>query len=151
MTKDDFLRLLESRCEDEHLDYKVSLDWNSGDKSEKAELVKDILAFANTRDGGRIIIGVEDGTFEPVGLDEGVLKSLDVTKVNAFLKSYTDRRTTAAFQSSITKASGSWSSTYPNLAASQSYARKTFFLRMADRFCRRAHSTLGMLLANQSG
>ncbi len=90
MTKDDFLRLLESRCEDEHLDYKVSLDWNSGDKSEKAELVKDILAFANTRDGGRIIIGVEDGTFEPVGLDEGVLKSLDVTKVNAFLKSYTE-------------------------------------------------------------
>jgi hypothetical protein len=90
MTRDDFVRLLESRREDAHLDYKISLDWDNCEKPEKVEFVKDILAFANTRDGGRIILGVENSNFQAIGLEEQVLKSLDVTKINGFLKAYTE-------------------------------------------------------------
>lgn len=51
----------------------------------KAELVRDILAFANTEDGGYIIFGVEDGTGDPVGLQG---EHLDMTKIQNVLKNY---------------------------------------------------------------
>lgn len=68
-------------------------------KKHKCEIVKDILAMANTKDGGKIIFGVRDSDFETVGLDQSSFNSFDPTKVNDFLKNYTDPR----FTVSVTK------------------------------------------------
>ncbi len=52
---------------------------------EKAEFVRDFLAFANTDGGGHIIFGVEDGTGKPIGLQG---EQLDMTKIHNVLKNY---------------------------------------------------------------
>lgn len=52
------------------------------------ELAKDIIAMANTQDGGTIIIGIEDNTNRVIGLSAEQVKSFDVTKINDFVKKY---------------------------------------------------------------
>lgn len=46
--------------------------------------------MANTQDGGRIVIGVRDSEFVLVGLSETAFSAFNQTKVNYFLKKYTD-------------------------------------------------------------
>jgi hypothetical protein len=49
-----------------------------------------MLAFSNTQDGGSIILGVQDSTLEAIGLSEADFASFDTTKINDFLRRYTD-------------------------------------------------------------
>jgi hypothetical protein len=90
--------LLQRKAETKNLDYKQTLDWNTASRDEKCELVKDILSMFNTRDGGWIVLGVVDKTYEPVGLDEAAFRSFDTTKLNDFVHKYTDPRASCEVQ-----------------------------------------------------
>ncbi|MGV7976590.1 MAG: NB-ARC domain-containing protein [Anaerolineaceae bacterium] len=59
--------LLDCHCECEHLDYKVAL--NIGNDHNAIGIVKDIIGMKNTG-GGYLLIGVEDKTWNPIGIDK---------------------------------------------------------------------------------
>src|SRR5579864_9709811 len=99
MLKDSELQeLLAQRTETRNLDCKASFNWDAADHDAKCELVKDILAFLNTQDGGLIVIGVRDDTLEPVGMSDADFSSFDATKVNDFLHRYTDPQSSCEVQ-----------------------------------------------------
>src|SRR5207249_903606 len=58
--------LIHRGYESPDLDYKRDFDNSTG---AWMELAKDVFAMSNAG-GGHIVLGVEDGTFAPVGLDE---------------------------------------------------------------------------------
>jgi tetratricopeptide (TPR) repeat protein len=62
------IELLQFKRETPNLDYKEIFDYSSKGKQARIRLVKDLLAMANTQDGGYIVLGVRDGDFEPIGL-----------------------------------------------------------------------------------
>ena len=57
---------LAQKSEWKNLDCKERLNWNSASTDAKCQLVKDILAFLNTDDGGVIIFGIHDGRLKLV-------------------------------------------------------------------------------------
>ena len=66
----DLLELIQYGREGRSLEFKRSTPWT--DKLFKERIVKSILAFANVRDGGRIIVGVkeESGSYVAEGVDQ---------------------------------------------------------------------------------
>ena len=62
MTTEELEEKLEAGVETQTLDFKRAIDWNADC------LVKDILALSNVQDGGYVIIGVDDGTFQRQGV-----------------------------------------------------------------------------------
>ncbi|PYY12832.1 MAG: hypothetical protein DMG61_15510 [Acidobacteria bacterium] len=90
LTEDDVRRLLLQKTETKNLDYKQTCNWANASSDEKCELVKDILAMANTQDGGQIVFGVEDRTFNLVGMTDAEFQSFDPTRVNDFVRRYSD-------------------------------------------------------------
>lgn len=78
--------------ESKDLDYKGPCKWDEKE-SKKAccEIVKDILAMANTL-GGYIVIGVseQDGRFVWEGLTREQGESFETTRINRFLQNYAD-------------------------------------------------------------
>ena len=86
--------LLGIKTENKNLDYKESLNWDTSPKDNKIAIIKDILAMANTQDGGKIFFGVRDSDLSLVGLPEEAFSSFDQTKVNDFLHVYTDPKFT---------------------------------------------------------
>lgn len=90
LNEKDVRELLALKCESKHLDYKQSLNWKTATADKKASIVKDVLAMANNQDGGKIIFGVRDGDFEPVGLTEEEFQSFDVTPFGDFVSRYAD-------------------------------------------------------------
>lgn len=70
LTSDLAEELIRQGFESPDLDYKVDFD-----NSERAwmEIAKDVFGMANYG-GGHIVIGVEDGTFKPLGLDSSFHK-----------------------------------------------------------------------------
>lgn len=62
--------------EERHLEFKRSMDW--ADPATKAKLTKSVLAMANLRDGGHIVLGVErqrDDSYLPIGVQAEHLDS----------------------------------------------------------------------------
>ena len=55
LSHDELTRLIEAQGESPNLDGKAPMLWDGGVNS--ASLAKDIVAFANSRDGGAIVIG----------------------------------------------------------------------------------------------
>lgn len=92
--------LLAQKSETRNLDCKKSFNWDIADNDAKCELVKDILSFSNTQDGGVLVFGVEDGTFKHVGMSDADLASFDTTRINDFLHRYTDPQTSCEIQRS---------------------------------------------------
>jgi hypothetical protein len=90
MTDNALRKLLALKTETRNLDYKETFDWSNATNDQKCEIVKDILAMLNTLDGGRIIIGVADSDHALVGVDQHAFDSFDTTRVNDFLRKYTD-------------------------------------------------------------
>ena len=82
--------------ENRNLDYKGAFSWDEASTDEKCAIAKDVLAFANTRDGGVILVGVNDKTGAPEGLTEEQFASFDQTKFNSFVHRYTDPRHTVS-------------------------------------------------------
>jgi hypothetical protein len=92
--EEDIKRLLEQKTETKNLDYKECLNWDDPSNKDKLNIVKDILAMSNTQDGGRIIIGVKDETFEFIGVSEKDFKSFNQTKINDYIHKYSDPKIT---------------------------------------------------------
>lgn len=55
----------------------------TGTKAERAELVRDLMCFANTPDGGFIVIGVEEisSGWNSVGISEEQAETIDPTPI----------------------------------------------------------------------
>ncbi len=81
-------QLLERQGEDRNLDYKAAMAFAPNEV--KGKLLKCIMAFANTRDGGHILIGVEQKgvRFEPTGATEQQARSFDPTDIGNFARNY---------------------------------------------------------------
>lgn len=58
----EFESLVEGSQESQSLDYKAGCAWNA------VSLAKDILAFSNIQDGGYIVFGFDDGSFDRIGV-----------------------------------------------------------------------------------
>lgn len=75
--------LLDRREESENLDYKEKYDLSVS--SGKKELGKDLAAFANTR-GGHILVGVDDTTIQPVGINKSEVNTTMIHQIAASIK-----------------------------------------------------------------
>lgn len=51
ITDKDIETLLEVKSETPNLDYKEALVWDRNHKDERLDIIKDVLAMANTQDG----------------------------------------------------------------------------------------------------
>src|SRR5262245_44325186 len=80
-TPPELSRFIEAAGESGNIDAKGPLSWDGGEAS--AGLTKDILAFANSRDGGVIVIGKDEaaGKFVLTGLTTDQAESFETTKV----------------------------------------------------------------------
>ncbi len=76
--------LLRVHGEENSLDFKRYFSPSS--QHARAELVRDILAFANTEGGGHIVFGVEDKTYEPIGSPKDV--HFDTTTIYNAISKY---------------------------------------------------------------
>src|ERR1700730_7077517 len=101
IVENELRELLAQKAETKNLDCKESFSWDNASNDAKCELVKDILAFLNTQDGGLIVIGIQDSTLEPIGLSDADFTSFDTTKVNDFLHRYTDPQASCEVQKLI--------------------------------------------------
>jgi hypothetical protein len=87
----DWETILRRGFESKELDYKGPCAWDEGDKKSCCELVKDILAVANTK-GGWVAVGVSETPtgFSWDGLTEDQCKSFETSRLNRFLQNYAD-------------------------------------------------------------
>lgn len=81
---DKLQELLKVCGENDSLDFKQYFSINS--QRERAELVRDILAFANTADGGHMVFGVIDQPFNPIGLERNI--RIDTTLIYQAVSKY---------------------------------------------------------------
>lgn len=78
----ELVRYIEAAGESANIDAKGPVEWDGGETS--AGLTKDILALANCRDGGVIVVGKSEpqpGKFRLDGLFDEQASSFDTTKV----------------------------------------------------------------------
>jgi len=88
-TSPELDRYITASGENDHIDAKGPLTWDGGVTS--ASLAKHFAAFANSRDGGVIVIGkseLESGEFDLTGLSEEQAKSFETTKVAKWVNGY---------------------------------------------------------------
>jgi len=90
LSAQDVRELLGVKSESKNLDYKQSMNWATATTHQKAAVVKDALSMVNTQDGGKIIFGVRDADFEPIGMPDDDLESFDATRFADFLNRYAD-------------------------------------------------------------
>jgi hypothetical protein len=87
-TAEDLARWIRTSGESDFVDAKGPMTWDGADAS--ASLAKDIASFANSRDGGVIVIGkceAGDGSFSYDGLSPDEAASFDTTKVGQWVNS----------------------------------------------------------------
>jgi hypothetical protein len=88
-SSDELARFIEAAGESANIDAKGPMGWDGGEES--ARLTKDILALANSRDGGVIVIGKDepdDGKFVLTGLTEPEAGSFEATKVATWVNNH---------------------------------------------------------------
>lgn len=88
LTEEELRRYVDAAGEEPHIDHKGPVEWDKSKQS--ASLAKDIMACANTRQGGALVIGVkeENGQLERVGVTDKQAASFDTTKVAAWVNKY---------------------------------------------------------------
>lgn len=84
MTTDELESRLEGGIETQTLEVKGACDWNV------QSLTKDILAMSNVRDGGYIIVGVEDMTFVRQGITPTQKATYNIDIMRDQIASYAD-------------------------------------------------------------
>lgn len=85
-TTEELARWVRTSGESDFVDAKGPMLWDGADTS--ASLAKDIASFANSRDGGVIVIGKSeagDGSFSYDGLSPEQAASFDTTKVGQWV------------------------------------------------------------------
>jgi hypothetical protein len=88
-TAEELTRYVEAAGENRNIDAKGPMEWDGGEAS--AGLTKDILALANSRDGGVLVLGKsepEKGKFEYNGLSPEQAASFDATKVATWVNNH---------------------------------------------------------------
>jgi hypothetical protein len=88
-SQDELTRIVLNAGENDYVDAKRAMRWDG--KIESAGLAKDIAAFANSRDGGFLVVGkaeAQPGSFEIVGLSDEEASSFETTKVANWLNSH---------------------------------------------------------------
>jgi len=85
MSDEEIRRLIALRSEGPNLDYKAGFAWIKDNRDLKYELIRDLMALANTKDGGRVIFGVRDEDLRLVGVSEEIFESIDPTDVIGML------------------------------------------------------------------
>lgn len=86
---EDLIPYIKTAGEDSNFDAKGPMLWDGAESS--AALTKDIIAFANSRDGGVIVIGKEEpspGEFVFSGLSRIQADSFDTTKVATWVNNH---------------------------------------------------------------
>lgn len=85
-----FENLIIRGYEERNLEYKRSMSWN--DSLTKPRIVKSILAMSNIRDGGYIILGIEeeDGHFVITGMTEDDLRTFNYDDIADFVSTCAD-------------------------------------------------------------
>ena len=89
MLEKELRDLLNSPKESANIDYKAGFVWDKTNRDKKYELIRDLLAMANTKDGGQIIFGVDDA-FNFTGVSEEISNSIDTSSVCQMLHSAGD-------------------------------------------------------------
>jgi predicted HTH transcriptional regulator len=84
---DQLVRDLLAQGSELHVDYKTAMA-APRDKRGWAKLAKQVIGFSNHKDGGYLLIGVEDGTLRPIGLTPDEVASWDAAKVGPALAPY---------------------------------------------------------------
>jgi predicted HTH transcriptional regulator len=75
---------LEAAAETQSFEVKAAMAWD------EKSLAKDIMALSNVRDGGVIVIGVEDATFTRHGVDGATQATYDVDVMRDQMTKYAD-------------------------------------------------------------
>ncbi len=80
-SNEELIRYIEAAGESANIDAKAPMTWDGNEES--ANLTKDVLALANCRDGGVLVIGKSEsnGKFTYDGLTPDQDASFDTTKV----------------------------------------------------------------------
>lgn len=79
--------ILNGSKENENIDIKSGFTWSTK-SSNTLEIIKDIMAMANTQDGGKLIIGFNETTKEFVGDGQNWFNSFEQTRVVDSVKKY---------------------------------------------------------------
>jgi hypothetical protein len=93
LSRERLLALIRLGREEESLDYKRSYDLTGKSTKDRVEMARDVVAMANTF-GGYIVLGVDERrtggrlTYEPVGISEDHLKSLDIDRLKPQVERY---------------------------------------------------------------
>lgn len=85
MNTDEFDTLLEGAEESDVLEFKTAMDWHQS-------LIRDILAMANVQDGGRIIVGIADRTYQRIGLTVAQVATYDLETMQDRVAAFADPR-----------------------------------------------------------
>jgi hypothetical protein len=87
----DWPGILRRGFESKELEYKGPIAWDEGDKKACCELVKDVIAIANSG-GGWVLIGLRESAtgFIPEGLSPEQAKSFETTRLNNFVNNYAE-------------------------------------------------------------
>lgn len=91
MNVSELQELIQLGKEGRSLEFKQSTPWADG--RFKAQIAKAILAFSNVRDGGRIVIGVEqvhDGGFTPRGMTDEHLSTWNFDDLASYVSEFAD-------------------------------------------------------------
>ena len=99
MLQSEIEALVHRKSETAHLDYKAGFEWKKENKDHQLGLIRDIMGMANTQDGGTIIVGVKDETYDLIGVSPDILASFDQTDIGQMLHSYSDPKITFELQS----------------------------------------------------
>jgi len=76
--------LLEGSAETPSLEFKAAMPWSY------KNLTRDILAMSNVQDGGVIVVGVADGTFERQGITPAQVATYDIDVMKDQVSPYAD-------------------------------------------------------------
>jgi hypothetical protein len=77
-------------AETKNLDYKQGFDWNACDSDTRLGFIKDVLGMSNAQDGGVILIGVADNSYQVIGVTDQQSESFDQTRLADAVRRYSD-------------------------------------------------------------